>query len=85
MAWWTEQRFLAPGPLSRLRWMLEAAKGQAWVIFDPADEGLTPELVAAALTAAGLGPTETRTLTTREIALNVRPGGSATRASEPHT
>ncbi len=83
MVWWTEQRFLAPGPLSRLRWMLEAANGDAWVIFDPADEGLTSEFVAAALATAGLGPTETRALSTGEFALNVRPGAPATLESEP--
>ena len=83
MAWWTEQRFIAPGTLSRLRWMLESANGEAWVIFDPSDEGLTREFVTAALAAARLGPSEFRILSTGEIAINARPGAPATLESEP--
>jgi hypothetical protein len=72
LAWWPERRLLAPGSLSHLRWMLQAARGRAWLVFDPADEeALTVAEVRAALHEAALHVTDERQLTSGDVALAV--------------
>jgi hypothetical protein len=72
IAWWLEQRFLDPAPLSRLKWILESGNGQAWLIFDPVEEGLTSDLVRARLGAVGLTSPSEQRLASGEIAIRTR-------------
>lgn len=72
IAWWAERRLLNPGSLSRLRWMIPIAGGEAWLIFDPADdEPLTVEEVRASLRDTGLAVGDERTLSSGDIALRL--------------
>lgn len=72
--WWPERAHLDPGLLSRLAWMISVARGEAWLILDPAEpesprvDELTPLLGAASLTLV-----EQRSIGRGEIALHVRP------------
>ncbi len=72
IAWWTEERFLAAAPMSRLRWLLESSGGRAWLLFDPEDEGLTIERVREAVSGAGLTAGESVALASGETGLLVQ-------------
>ena len=37
LVWWPERRYLEPQTLSRLKWLIETARGQAWLILDEQD------------------------------------------------
>lgn len=72
--WWPERAHLDPAVLSRLAWMISVARGEAWLILDPAE----PESPAAAeilplLPRAALELIAERPLGRGEIALHVRP------------
>ncbi len=55
IAWWPEQGTLTPGNVSRLRWMVEAAEGRAWLVFDPDDEDApAAQAVRDAIREAGM-------------------------------
>ncbi|MGI8927381.1 MAG: hypothetical protein ACR2HN_12165 [Tepidiformaceae bacterium] len=72
MAWWPERRFLDPASLSRLRWMLQAGRGEAWLIIDPGEEdGVTVDELREALAGTGLQEHEERELPSGEMALRV--------------
>ena len=72
IAWWLESRFLEPAQLSRLKWVLSSGQGEAWLIFDPADEGLTAELVRGRLDAVGLASIAEQHLASGEIAIRTK-------------
>jgi hypothetical protein len=72
MAWWAERRLLNPGSLSRFRWMLSAASGEAWLLFDPHEEdALSAAEVRSSLEETGLSATEERTLGSGDVALRL--------------
>lgn len=73
LLWWPEKQHLEPQTLERLRWLVEVANGQCWLILD-GDEGESPnaaELVAA-LQASGLGHGTAIALAGGEVAIPVR-------------
>jgi len=72
IAWWADRRLLNPGSLSRLRWMIAIARGEAWLLFDPAeDEPLSINEVRASLQDTGLTASGDRTLASGDIALRL--------------
>jgi hypothetical protein len=73
IVWWPERRLLDTARLSRLRWMLEAGKGVAWLVWDPQDEELTAVDVRNAAASAGLTVTGERTVSAGEVALEFAP------------
>ncbi|WBL37143.1 hypothetical protein O0235_06125 [Tepidiforma flava] len=78
--WWPERAHLDPAVLSRLAWMTSVARGEAWLILDPAE----PESPASAEIQPLLGPAslalvEERPIGRGEIALRVRPAAAGPR------
>lgn len=71
IVWWVEAETFGPGPLRKLRWLLESSRGTAWVILDP-DDGPTPGDATALLAAAGVRVLEERALG-RDCGLRVAP------------
>ncbi|PFG73667.1 hypothetical protein [Tepidiforma thermophila] len=75
--WWPERAQLEPGLLSRLAWMTSVARGEAWLILDPAEpESPAPSELEPLLPAASLALVEQRPIGRGEIALRVRPRGA---------
>ena len=71
IAWWPDLRTLAPATLGRLRWMIEAAGAEAWLVLDHS-EGLPSAEEAIALAgAAGLSALETRIVGPDETVLRL--------------
>jgi hypothetical protein len=55
LVWWPERRYLEPQTLARLKWLIETARGQAWLILDDAEEESPSEAeLRTALAEAGL-------------------------------
>jgi hypothetical protein len=78
IAWWTERRLLDAATLSRLHWMVETAAGEAWLIFDPADEeGLTAEEVRSALASSAFETRDEVALADGEVAMHIAPRGAS--------
>ena len=72
LIWWPERRHLEPPTLTRLKWLIETAVGEAWLILDDAEEeSLGEEELTAALQGAGLQPEPGRQLGRGEIAVRV--------------
>jgi hypothetical protein len=71
IAWWPGSGELTGGALARLAWMLSAAEGEGWLLFDGDDPA--PEGLETAVREAGLVLLERRPLTGGE-GLRVRPG-----------
>lgn len=74
VAWWPERRLLEPATLSRLRWLLQNAGGEAWLIVDPGDEGIEPRELRQALIAASFTVLDERPLGSAGYALCVVAG-----------
>ncbi|WP_322796798.1 hypothetical protein [Tepidiforma sp.] len=72
--WWPEPAELRPGLLSRLRWLLESASGEAWLILD-AHEPAAASLPDG-LRSARFDLLETRPIGRGETALRIRPAGA---------
>ncbi len=74
--WWPERAQLDPALLSRLAWMTAVARGEAWLILDPAEpESPAPAELHPLLAAASLALVEERPIGRGETALHVRPAG----------
>jgi hypothetical protein len=72
LAWWPERRYLEPQTLSRLKWLIETARGQAWLILDEAEEESPSEAeLRAALAKARLSAGPGRAIGGGELAVSV--------------
>jgi hypothetical protein len=71
--WWPERSYLTAPMVSRLRWMLETAAGEAWLLYDPEDpETVTPTEIVATLATLRLASTAEVTLENGDVALQFR-------------
>lgn len=71
--WWPARSLMQPAHVSRLRWMIEMARGEAWVVVDPEDEeSATADEVLAALAAIGMPVTGQQALSSGETAIHIR-------------
>ena len=72
LVWWPERRYLEPQTLSRLKWLIETTRGQAWLILDAAEEeSPSEEELLAALEDAGLSAASGRPMGRGEVAVPV--------------
>jgi hypothetical protein len=72
LVWWPERRYLEPQTLTRLKWLIETADGQAWLILDEAEEESPSEReLGAALTGLGLTAGAHRMIGRGEVAVEV--------------
>jgi hypothetical protein len=72
--WWPERESLTQPLLSRLRWMLQMAMGEAWLLCDPEDpDSVTVDEVRAALVPLGMASHFERATASGEIAVHVAP------------
>ena len=59
--------------VSRLRWMLETAAGEAWLLYDPEDpETVTPQEIVDTLATLRLASAREVTLGNGDIAMQFR-------------
>ncbi len=72
LVWWPAVQHLEPQTLNRLKWLIETAKGQAWLILDPREEESPGESeLIAAIAGAGLSAGPRVVLVGGEIAVPV--------------
>ena len=70
--WWPERSYLTTPMLSRLRWILESASGEAWLLYDPEDaETVTPAEIVAALATLRLVPVREVSLSNGDVAMQL--------------
>jgi hypothetical protein len=72
IAWWPERDRLDQASISRLHWMVSAAQGEAWLVFDPEDEdSFTGDELRQAIQQSNFAPQQELQLSTGERALHV--------------
>ena len=73
LVWWPERRYLEPQTLARLKWLIETANGQGWLILDEAEEeSPSDEELRTALAEIGLTAEASRMIGRGEVAVAVR-------------
>ncbi len=74
IVWWPERAHLDAALLSRLAWMTSVARGEAWLILDPAEpESPSPAELHPLLPQAALELIAEQPIGRGEVALRVRP------------
>lgn len=72
-AWWPTRGRIDAAGVSRLHWMASAANGEAWLVCDPDDEDCADDgEIRQAVTDAGIAVADQLTLSSGEIALQLR-------------
>jgi hypothetical protein len=70
--WWPERDALTQPLLSRLRWMMQSVRGEAWLLFDAEDpESVTAEEIRSSLEPLGLAPHFERQVSNGDTALHI--------------
>jgi hypothetical protein len=76
VAWWPERGRLDEASVSRLHWMVSAAQGEAWLVFDPDDEDtVTGEEIRQAISDSAFQQEGELALSSGEVAVQVRAAG----------
>lgn len=71
--WWPERSYLTTPMISRLRWMLEIAQGEAWLMYDPEDpETVTPAEIVDTLATLNFVSTREVTMGNGDVAMQFR-------------
>ena len=72
LLWWPERAHLQATMMARLKWLVQVAAGQAWLIIDPREEeSPTEDAVREAAEFGGLRPGQSVTLGS-EVAVPVQ-------------
>jgi hypothetical protein len=69
VAWWPERSNLSEATVSRLHWMVSAAQGEAWLVYDPDEDEVTADELDAAVDRSAFSMGERTTLSSGEVAL----------------
>ena len=72
LLWWPERQHLEPRTFTRLKWLIEAARGEAWLILDAGEpESPTEAELTKALSRVGLAIENSRAVGGQETAIRL--------------
>ncbi|MGB4863049.1 MAG: hypothetical protein WBO97_11360 [Tepidiformaceae bacterium] len=76
LLWWPERQHLEPHTFTRLKWLIETAGGETWLVLDSEEpESPAAAELASGLASAGLAAGEAIKLGRTEFAVSVRIAG----------